>query len=84
MKYLLLIFDYFILRIQVVQVIKPETITRFPFKHFYDQEVMEQPEALMKCLNNGARLAGERGFKLSLKSPISNLTLNRLHKTWRA
>jgi glucosamine--fructose-6-phosphate aminotransferase (isomerizing) len=48
-------------RIQTVNFVDAQTKPKAPYKTFFEQEIMEQPEALMKCMSNGARLAGEPG-----------------------
>jgi len=48
-------------RIQTVHFVDAQTKPKSPYSTFFEQEIMEQPEALMKCMNYGARLAGEPG-----------------------
>ena len=33
-----------------------------PFNSFYEQEINEQPETLLRCMGNGARLASFMGM----------------------
>ena len=46
---------------QKINFLNAEKSPKAPFTTFYEQEMMEQPEALIKCLNFGARLSGEKG-----------------------
>lgn len=50
-----------LLRIQTINLVNPEVKPKAPFNTFYEQEIMEQSEALMKCLGFGSRLSGEPG-----------------------
>lgn len=44
-----------------MNIINPQIKPKAPFKTFFEQEILEQPEAIIKCLNFGARLSGETG-----------------------
>ena len=48
-------------RIQTINIVNPQVKPKAPFKTFFEQEIMEQPEAIIKCLGFGARLSGEPG-----------------------
>lgn len=44
-----------------MNIINPQIKPKAPFTTFFEQEILEQPEAIIKCLNFGARLSGEPG-----------------------
>lgn len=56
-----------------IQIIKEKnevlTVPKSPFKHFFSQEIFDQPETLLKTFSNGARLNQDQRPKLGGLEP---------------
>lgn len=63
-----------------IQVIKEKNevhiVPKSPFKHFFEQEIFEQPETLLRTFSNGARLLQENRPKLGGLEPFQKEIAN--------
>ena len=41
------------------RIITPETVTKGSYAHFTEREIFEQPESILRALNNGGRITGD-------------------------
>lgn len=59
------------------RIITPETVTKGSYAHFTEREIFEQPESILRALNNGGRITGDEVKLGGLTSLVQNFP-NRL------
>ena len=59
------------------RIIAPETVTKGSYAHFTEREIFEQPESILRALNNGGRITDDEVKLGGLTSLVQNFP-NRL------